>query len=73
MNAGKITSSFGFKFNAWIANSSAAVPLLTVVPYFLLTKFENFSSNSFTIGPFDDINFSLIHLFKKSFSFPKNF
>jgi len=37
---------------AFIAMPKAAVPLLTAIPYFLLTFLENSFSNRFTNGPF---------------------
>ena len=52
---GIIISSPFFKFRDLIIISNAAVPLVTVMPNFLLLKFENFFSNCLTAGPSEEI------------------
>ena len=60
-NAGIITSDLAFKFNDLIAISSAAVPLETAIPYFLVLYLEKFFSKSLTNLPSEEIQFVLIH------------
>ena len=64
VNVGMMTSSPGLKPNTPIATSKAAVPEETATPYFLAQNLANLSSNSFTKGPSEEVQPSVMHFRK---------